>query len=107
MTAQIQRYSFKNGVPRQGVTSPFFVFKYQKTDTTTINVAVIVSKKIDKRAAARNLIKRRILSAMRQLTQNCVQGAHIVIYTRTPISTVAYQDIAQALQQILKKEGII
>jgi ribonuclease P protein component len=59
-----------------------------------------VSKKVGK-AVTRNLIKRRIRAAIRNLTQQ-YKGYDVVVVARKPIVTHTYNDILHALQKALE-----
>jgi ribonuclease P protein component len=78
MFAKKNRFSFKNRLPRQSSNFPSFSVRYDKNDEG-LKVAVVVSKKVDKRAVVRNRIKRVILEAIRK-----------EIETSTPMSLIFY-----------------
>ena len=70
MFAKKNRYLFKGALPKQSVNFPFFSVRYSK-NSGELKVAVVVSKKVDTLATARNKIKRRILSLIQKnISQN-------------------------------------
>lgn len=58
------RFSFQEGVPKKITASPLFVLRYQKNDAGELRLAIVVSKKVDKRATKRNELKRVIKSVI-------------------------------------------
>lgn len=65
MFAKKNRYSFKGPLPKKTKSFPSFMVRYGKNDGG-LKVAVVVSKRVDKRATVRNKIKRRILETIRK-----------------------------------------
>ena len=65
MFSKKYRFSFRNQLPKHVLNSPSFTVRYGKNNEG-LRVAVVVSKKIDKRATVRNKIKRRILDSIRK-----------------------------------------
>lgn len=64
MLPKEQRFSFKNSLPRKTFNSQSFSVRYGQNSKGP-KVAVVVSKRIDKRASVRNKIKRQILELVR------------------------------------------
>lgn len=60
------RYSFKGGLPKKIISFPSFSVRYGRNDLGRLQVAVVVSKKVDNRATVRNKIKRRILDSIQK-----------------------------------------
>ncbi len=65
MFAKKQRFSFKTKLPSNLFSSQSFSVRYGE-NAESLKVAVVVSKKVDRSAVARNKIKRRILEAVRK-----------------------------------------
>ena len=65
MFAIKNRFSFRDSLPKNVFHSPSFTVRYGKNDKG-LRVAVVVSKRVDKRATVRNKIKRRILDSIRK-----------------------------------------
>lgn len=80
MLAKQNRFSFKNKLPKQILNSQSFSVRYDQNDEG-LKVAVVVSKKVDKRAVVRNRIKRVILESVRKkLDMNT--NLNIVFYAK-------------------------
>lgn len=65
MFAKKNRFSFRGSLPKNVFHSLSFTVRYGKNDEG-LRVAVVVSKRVDKRATVRNKIKRRILDSIRE-----------------------------------------
>lgn len=61
------RFSFKKGLPDKSLVSPSFVLRYETNPQQEAKIAVVVSKKVDKRATVRNKIKRKVLFILKEL----------------------------------------
>ena len=61
------RFPFKKGMPKTSVNSPQFLLKYGQNNLSHARFAVVVSKKIDKKATGRNKIKRRVVSLIKKV----------------------------------------
>ena len=61
------RFPFKKGTPKTSVNSSQFLLKYGQNKLNHARFAVVVSKKIDKRATARNKIRRRVISLIKKI----------------------------------------
>jgi ribonuclease P protein component len=77
-----KRFSFKQGLPKKVINTPYFSlrFDHKKSDTGTI--AVVVSKKVSKKAVIRNRIKRKFLSVLKETLREKQEFYDIVIYVR-------------------------
>lgn len=60
------RFRFKDSLPKKIINSNSFSLRYGTNNFGKLKVAVVVSKKIDKRATVRNKLKRRILDSIRK-----------------------------------------
>lgn len=101
MLPRESRFSFRNKLPKNVFHSQSFTVRYQENNKG-LAVAVVVSKKVDKRAVIRNKIKRRLIGIIQK-----------EIKTDTPVSLVFYVK-KQALnessnlgEEIKKIHGII
>ncbi len=62
---------------------------------------IVIGKKISKKAVVRNLVKRRIKAALRQLTNQILPGRMVVIGCRSGITQCEYPEILRELKKIL------
>lgn len=72
------RFNFKDSLPKKIINSNSFSLRYGK-NVGKLRVAVVISKKVDKRSAVRNKIKRRILDSIQK-------GVH----TKNPFDIIFY-----------------
>lgn len=80
MFAKKNRFSFKKNLPRHVLNLPSFSVRYEKNDEG-LKVAVVVSKKVDKRAVVRNRIKRVILETVRKNLETNI-NLNLVFYVK-------------------------
>src|SRR3990167_9317200 len=80
MFTKSSRFSFKRALPKNVFHSPSFNLRYEKNEAT-LKVAVVVSKKVDKRATVRNKVKRQLLEALRNKISND-ENLNLVFYIK-------------------------
>ncbi len=68
------RYSFRKGLPKKTLSTTFFVIKYDNSQDDSMHCAVVVGKKVDKRAVVRNKIKRQIVWPNEKVLPNFVEN---------------------------------
>lgn len=83
MFSKSHRFSFKKGVPKNYYQTPLFVIRYDKNTTGSFKCAVVVGKKVDKRAVVRNKIKRQTVEIIKELVAQDKNVA-IVLYAKKP-----------------------
>jgi len=86
MFAKKNRFTFKTRLPRNTIQSESFSIRFERNDIEKLQVAVVVSKKVDKRATVRNRIKRLILEAV-QKNIDTNQGLTLVFYAKAAASS--------------------
>jgi ribonuclease P protein component len=74
------RFSFKNKLPTNKFNSPSFTVRYGENDGG-LKIAVVVPKRVDKRATVRNRIKRKVLGAVRKFVKEDL-GLTLVFYLK-------------------------
>jgi len=74
----------------------------QPSENPESRVAVVVSKKVDKRAVRRNKLRRQISEAMRALLMGVEKPNDFVILTKPEIIKMDFKDIKNGLEGILK-----
>lgn len=80
MLGKKHRFSFKDKLPSRVLNFPSFSIRYGRNEDE-LKVAVVVSKRIDKRATVRNRIKRRVLNAIRK-TIDLDKALNLVFYIK-------------------------
>jgi len=94
-------------VPEKGANSPFFVVKYRASTLPHSRFAIVVSKKIDKRATVRNRVKRRISHVLQKLMREYTFAVDAIVYVRKAVVEADSDTIEKSIQQIFIKEDII
>lgn len=72
-------------------------------ETTAPQLGIIVSRKTDRRATRRNLWKRRIREAFRELQVKLKENTETLIKSRECDTVPSYQEIKQELQTLFLK----
>lgn len=91
------RYSFRKGVPKLLFTSQFLVIRYQKHEDSVLRCSVVVGKKVDKRAVARNKIKRLFVSHIKELLDDTMPY-ELVIYARKGAGELTSEQVVEELK---------
>ena len=86
---------------------PEFIIKYKKNNLPQIQIGFIVSTRVDKRATARNLIKRRMRGAVRELLPRIKAGQQVLVVARVSAKKLAYAQIKKQLEFAFAKAKII
>lgn len=95
------QYVFKNG---QRLHSDILVLYAAKA--ANIKLGVSVSKKIGN-SVVRSKTKRRIKEAFRQLIPQIQKPNNFVVVAKEQITAVGFAEIAQALEKLLNKAGLL
>jgi len=98
-----KRYSFKKGLPRKAISTPYFTLRYGAASGDTGTNAVVVSKKVSKKAVTRNQIKRKILNILRQHLAEKNDTIDLVIYVRPQIIGIEDAQIENVLKESISK----
>lgn len=77
------------------------------SDSVPSQLAVVVSKKVSRKAVQRNRVKRRIRAALRPLIPQIQPGYWIVISARGPILTATWDQICQEIRRLLEKARLL
>jgi len=99
MFSKARRFSFKKKLPKNIINSPSFSLRYERNDEG-LKVAVVVSKKVDKRAVVRNSAKRKILEFLGQLV-GADEKLNLVFYTRPGIQET--QNLKEEIENVINK----
>jgi len=101
MFAKKQRYSFKNGIPGKVFSTAYFVIRYEGKDDTLFQCAVVVGKKVDKKAVGRNKIKRIVVQNIKDLVSKD-NKTNLILYARSKINELTKEQIKEELQKAFK-----
>lgn len=77
-----KRFSFKQGLPKKVISTPFFSLRFDNAMSSSGTNAVVVSKKVSKKAVTRNRIKRKTLSVLKNNLGEKEKKYDIVIYIK-------------------------
>ncbi|MCX6738225.1 MAG: ribonuclease P protein component [Candidatus Parcubacteria bacterium] len=92
----------------KGFRQGFLFLKSLNNDSKISRIGIVVSKKVALRAVVRNLIKRRIRAATKDLISDIEPGQDIVISALTGINkTTDFKKIKETVNDLLLKSGII
>jgi len=105
MLDRSHRFSFKRGAPRQIYKTPLFVVRFAPNGDQ-LHFAVVVGKKVDKRAVIRNRIKRQLTATITELLGKDLQY-DIVLFVKKQIIEVDNDTIIEQLEKTLTEIYII
>jgi ribonuclease P protein component len=91
----------------QIAANPLFTLKYSKNDKEISRFAVIVSKKIDFRAVARNRVRRQIASCIGEMLERIVPGVDFLFIVKKEAIGKKTIEICSAIDSIIRKESLI
>ncbi len=87
---------------------PFFRIIYlKKPDQTKFRYTVIVSKKLSNSAVERNLVKRRIRSAIEKQLPLFKDPCDLIVIAQVKVKTAELTEIEKNLSQVLEKEKVV
>lgn len=102
-TAEIEKV-FKDG---KGFKEGFLFLKLAENNLGVSRFAFVVSRKISKKAAYRNKIKRRLREVIKGLLSRAKTGLDVVIVVQGGVENKSFQEIQKNTEKILKKAKII
>ncbi|PIR06583.1 MAG: ribonuclease P protein component [Candidatus Komeilibacteria bacterium CG11_big_fil_rev_8_21_14_0_20_36_20] len=76
---------------------PQFIIRYQINKEATTKVGFVISTKVDKRASVRNLLKRRLREAVKELFPNLKLGYSVLIIAKKRALELDFQQIKKQL----------
>lgn len=98
MLPKRHRFSFKKGAPNKLHSTRLFVIRYNKLNSSGLHAAVIVGKKVDKRATVRNKLKRRIVESIKELLPMSL-NVDLVIFAKKPILEVSKEELLEEFKK--------
>ena len=82
-------------------SSPLFTIKVRENGLTFNRFAIIVSKKVDKRAVVRNRIRRLISSSLEELYNKLKQGRDAIFIVRRDAINKSREDFFKEIKYVL------
>jgi len=89
------------------IANPQFILKEKGNGLSINRFGIVVSKKIDKRAVARNRIKRFLRTTLVNLYGKMSTGHDILIIVKKEILSKTKEENQLAIENALRKAGII
>ena len=105
-----RKYRLPGGIRFNSGRSIFaqaFLVKVKENGLLFNRFAIIVSKKIDKRAVVRNRIKRFISSCIAELYKDISLGYDMLFIVKSPSLGKTREEFCLSIKNIFKKEGFI
>lgn len=84
-------------------STKYFVLRVGKNNLGKVRVAIVVSKKIDKKAVIRNRIKRILASALYEFSQNSKLSLDLVFIAKKDLLYSQKKEIEKEVKNILTK----
>lgn len=106
MFSRAHRFSFRKGAPRRFFSSPSFRIAYSLEGAEGLHAAVVVGKKVDKRAVVRNKIKRSIIAIIKDLVAQD-KNLDLVIFAKKEILKIEPDLRKDELEKALKTIHIL
>jgi ribonuclease P protein component len=99
MLNRSQRFSFRTGAPKLKIITPLFMVRYQLSETEP-KYAVVVPKKVSKKAVQRNRVKRIFIQTLQEFLANNKNGYDLVFFLRLPYTEYKKSVIMQSLRDL-------
>ena len=106
MFAQRNRFSFKKGAPRKVFSTPLFILRYDIKEENRLECAVVVGKKVDKRAVVRNKVKRQLVKQIKEMVE-LVSPFKLVIIAKKQILDASTEERYEELLKAFQKTNIL
>ena len=78
-----------------------------KSSLQQTRAAVVISKKVDKRAVVRNRNRRRVIEIVRELLPECKRYSDILIYINADLKGIQPDDLRREVSEGLKRRGVM
>ena len=96
---RLSRAHFAPTGPETRAASPHFSLSLRKTEGQG-GCATVISKKIAKLSVSRHLLKRRMLSVMKEC---CAKDTALIVYARPGAAALPYQELKVELTELLSR----
>jgi len=98
---------YKGGTRHTAAHLTLRALQQPTTSEQPIRIGISISQKVSKRAVDRNLIKRRIRAACRQLLSQLPANWSVVVVARSSAMQCDYPQILRELKQLLAEAEIL
>lgn len=98
--ARVYRHGRRSG-------SAHLLFRANPNRVKETRFAVVVGKKVDKRAVVRNRCRRQVQEALRALVPDVKPGFDILVSINTDVRAVPRPQLDQEVQQTLRRLGML
>lgn len=96
---------FNKIINLKSITTPYFIFKYQKEDAGIAKFGFIVSKKIDKRATVRNKIRRKFQEVVRENIESVLPYTYLIV-SKEKSKEESKENLSKIFKTILIKNNL-
>ena len=96
---RLSRAHFAPTGPETRATSPYFSLSLRNADGKG-GCATVISKKIARLSVSRHLLKRRMLSVMKD---HCAKDRVLIVYARPGAAALPYQELKAELSELLAR----
>ena len=93
---------FKKGL---GFSSTDLTIKYLENDKKIFRLAVIISKKVAKKAVSRNLLRRRLKEILRKCSSQLI-GWDLILIAKPELAKNNFAELTEMLEKTLKRTKI-
>lgn len=91
----------------QSATTPFFTIRIKKNGLPYNRYGFVISKRVDKRAVARNSCKRRLGRCIQNLKDQIVQGYDMLFIAKKLLAALEQDGVCRSVEEVLKKQGLL
>lgn len=89
------------------LSAPQFILKISGNNVGVSRFAFIISKKIDKRAVARNSLRRKLSSSIEEIFDKIKTGNDFVFYPKSSALKQEREDLSKEIKNIFSKGNLL
>jgi len=87
--------------------TPFFTFRFTKNDLGFNRYGFVVSKQVDKKATARNMVKRKIRAYLELMHQELKPGHDLLFIIKARAKDASRKELWEVIEKELKGKNLI
>ncbi|MBI2074749.1 MAG: ribonuclease P protein component [Candidatus Levybacteria bacterium] len=91
----------------QSFTTPFFLLRIAKNGLPINRYGFVISKKVDKRATARNKAKRALRSCIEKMLKDINSGNDMLFFIKKEVLNTPSENLCLFMQTFFKKEEFL